>query len=147
MVQTAKIIHQDLFNNENKLKFNFNNDPQKNYVPMSLIMLLQIISEGTNILLFDDNKTDIAVGLSRLIKFNNIKWKSEQNVLHVQHKNFQETPLTMYTYIPCIYTYHVYIYINLGRIINQISIYWIWMRKLRKYFCHDLWFHFGVRVK
>ena len=47
-------------------------------------MWLQMISEGTNVSLLDDNKTrDIVVGLSQLAKFNNIKRKCEQSVLHV----------------------------------------------------------------
>lgn len=56
-----------------------------------------MISEGTNVSLLDDNKTwDIVVGLSQLVKFNNIKRKCEQSVLHVWQKNFQENPLTVY---------------------------------------------------
>ena len=97
LVQAAKLIHQDLFNNENEFKFNFDKHSQKNSVPMSLLMLLQIILEGANVSLLDDNKTrDIAVGLSQLVKFNSIKQKREQCVLHVRHKNYQETLLTMY---------------------------------------------------
>ena len=56
-----------------------------------------MISEGTNVSLLDDNKTrDIVVGLSQLAKFNNIKRKCEQSVLHVWQKNLQENPLTVY---------------------------------------------------
>ena len=56
-----------------------------------------MIMEGTNVSVLDDNKTrDIVVGLSQLVNFNVIKRKREQNVLPVQHKNSQETPLTMY---------------------------------------------------
>ena len=43
LVQAAKFIHQNLFNNENEIKFNFDKDSRKNSVPMSLIMLLQMI--------------------------------------------------------------------------------------------------------
>ena len=54
-----------MFNDENEFKLNFDKDSQKNLVLMSLMMLLQMILEGTNVLLLDDNKTrDIAVGLS-----------------------------------------------------------------------------------
>ena len=64
---------------------------------MSLIMLLQMVLEGTNVSLLDDNKTrDIAVGLSQLVKLNAFKRKREQGVLHVRHKNFRETPLSVY---------------------------------------------------
>ena len=64
---------------------------------MSLTMLLQMILEGANISLLDDNKTrDIAIGLSQLVKFNAIKRKLEQSVLHVRHKNSQKTHLTVY---------------------------------------------------
>ena len=94
LVQAAKLIRPDLFNNENEFKFNYDKDSQKNSVPMSLIMLLQMILEGTNVSLLDDNKTrDTAVGLSQLVKFNVIIRKREQSVLHVRHKNPQETPL------------------------------------------------------
>ena len=56
-----------------------------------------MILEGTNVSVLDDNKTrDIVVGLSQLVNFNVIKRKLEQIVLPVQHKNSQETPLTMY---------------------------------------------------
>ena len=97
MVQAAKLIRQYLFNNENEFKFNFDKDSQKNSVPMSLIMLLQIILEGTNVSLLDDNKTrNIAVGLSQLVKVNAIKRKREQSVLYARHKYSQETPLTVY---------------------------------------------------
>ena len=97
LVQAAKLIRQYLFNNENEFKFNFDKDSQKNSVPVSLIMLLQIILEGTNVSLLDDNKTrNIAVGLSKLVKVNAIKRKREQSVLHVRHKYSQETPLTVY---------------------------------------------------
>ena len=40
LVQAAKLIRPDLFNNENEFKFNYDKDSQKNSVPMSLIMLL-----------------------------------------------------------------------------------------------------------
>ena len=64
---------------------------------MSLIMLLQMVLEGRNVSLLDDNKTrDIAVGLFQLVKLNAFKRKREQGVLHVRHKNFQETPLSVY---------------------------------------------------
>ena len=77
LVQAAKLIRQDLFNKENEFKFNFAKDSKKNSVPMTLIMLLQMILEGTDVSFLDDNKTrDIAVGLSQLvIKFNAIKRK------------------------------------------------------------------------
>ena len=40
------------------------------------LMLLQMIVEGTNVSLLDDNKTrDIAVGFFELLKFNAIKRK------------------------------------------------------------------------
>ena len=65
MVQAAKLIRQDLFKIENGFKFNFDKDSQKNSVPLSLIILLQMILEGTDVLLLDDNKIrDIVVGLS-----------------------------------------------------------------------------------
>ena len=65
MVQAAKLICQDLFKIENGFKFNFDKDSQKNSVPSSLIILLQMILEGTDVLLLDDNKIrDIVVGLS-----------------------------------------------------------------------------------
>ena len=62
---------------------------------MRLIMLLQMMLEGTNVSLLVDNKTR-AVGLSQLVKFNVIKRMREQSVLHVRHKNPRETPLTVY---------------------------------------------------
>ena len=44
-----------------------------------------MILEGTNVFLLDDDKTrDIAVGLSQLFKFNAIKRRCEQSVLHVR---------------------------------------------------------------
>ena len=67
MVQAARLIFQDLFNNNNKFKFNFDMDSRKNSVPMSSIMLLQMILEGTSVsLLVDNKKRDIAVGISSL---------------------------------------------------------------------------------
>ena len=64
---------------------------------MNLIMQLQMILEGTNVSLLDDSETrNIAVGLSQLVKFNAIKRKYEQSVLHERHKNSKETPLTVY---------------------------------------------------
>ena len=67
MVQAARLIFQDLFNNNSKFKFNFDKDSQKNSVPMSSIMLLQMILEGTSVsLLVDNKKRDIAVGISSL---------------------------------------------------------------------------------
>ena len=41
-------------------------------------------------------KRDIAVGLSQLVKFNAIKRKRGQSVLHIRHINSQENPLTVY---------------------------------------------------
>ena len=38
LVQAAKLIRQDLFNNENKFEFIFDKDSQKNLVLISLIM-------------------------------------------------------------------------------------------------------------
>ena len=68
MVQAARLIFQDLFNNNNKFKFNFDMDSRKNSVPMSSIMLLQMILEGTSVsLLVDNKKRDIAVGISSLL--------------------------------------------------------------------------------
>ena len=81
MVQDAKLFCQDLFNNENEFKFNFDKDSQKNSIPMSLIMLLQMILERTDVLLLDDNKTwDTVVGLSQLVKYNVIERKREQSI-------------------------------------------------------------------
>ena len=78
LVQAAKRIRQDLFNNENEFKITFDKDSQKKSVPMSLTVLLQMILEGANVSLLDDNKTrDIAIGLSQLVKFNAIKRKLE----------------------------------------------------------------------
>ena len=81
MVQDAKLFCQDLFNNENEFKFNFDKDSQKNSILMSLIMLLQMILERTDVLLLDDNKTwDTVVGLSQLVKYNVIERKREQSI-------------------------------------------------------------------
>ena len=57
LVQAAKLIRQDLFNKENEFEFNFAKDSKKNSVPMTLIMLLQMVLEGTNVSFLDDNKT------------------------------------------------------------------------------------------
>ena len=57
---------------------------------MSLVMLIPMILERTNVSFLDDNKTrDIAVGLSQLFKFNTIERKREQSVLHIRHKIFK----------------------------------------------------------
>ena len=107
MVQAAKPIRQYLLHNKNEFKFNFDQDSQENSVQMSLIMLLQMTLEGTNVSLLDDNKTrDIVAGLSQPVKFNAIKRKREQSGLHKQHKNSQETSLTLYIGL---YTLTIYI--------------------------------------
>ena len=81
LVQAANRIRQDLFNNENKFKFEMDKDSQINSVPMSLMIILQVILERTNVSLLDDNKTrNIAVGISQLVKFSAIKREREQSV-------------------------------------------------------------------
>ena len=97
LVRAAKLIRQDLFNNENEFKFNFDKDSQKNFVPKRLIMLLQTILERTNISLLDDDKTrDIVLVFPSFLNLMPLNESGWQIVLHVRHKNFQETPLTVY---------------------------------------------------
>lgn len=59
--------------------------------------LLQMILEETKVSLFNVNETrDKSVGYLQFVKFNVISRKCEQSALHLRHKNFQETPLTVY---------------------------------------------------
>ncbi len=74
LVHIAKRIRQDVFDEEKLLSGNFDKSCQIDSVPNTLLLLMQMILEGTSISLTTDNKTrDIALSISQLIKFNAIK--------------------------------------------------------------------------
>ena len=86
MVRAAKLIRQDLFNNENEFEF-------------------------TRLCCWSFH----ALLTYQLVKFNAIKGKREESVLHVRHRNSQETPLNVYT--------GLYIYSKTCKKVRWISFY------------------------
>ena len=85
---------QDLFDGEASFWGNFGKDCQTDSVPNSLLMLSQMIPDGTSLSLAADNQNkNTALQLSQLIKFNALKRQQEQNVVNVHHRSFQYTTL------------------------------------------------------
>ena len=91
-------MHPDLFDGEASFSGNFGKDCQTNSVPKSLLMLVQMILEGTNLSLATDNQTNnTALQLSQLIKFNALKRQQDQKVINARHRPSQITTLPVYT--------------------------------------------------
>ena len=99
MVNVAKRVRRDLFKEKKPFEGLFDKESQQKSVPNSLLMLLQMILEGTNIIASkNDNKTrDIALQIAQLVKFNAIKKVRESNVKNIRHSEIQETALPVYT--------------------------------------------------
>ena len=99
MVNVAKRVRRDLFKEKKPFDGRFDKESQQKSVPNSLLMLLQMILEGTNIIASNnDNKTrDIALQIAQLVKFNAIKKVRESNVKNIRHSEIQETALPVYT--------------------------------------------------
>ena len=86
LVQAAKLVRQDLFDREVSFSGNFGKDCQRDSVSKSLLMLVQMIHEGTSLSLAADNQTNnTALQLSQLIKFNALKRQQDQKVVNVHH--------------------------------------------------------------
>ena len=96
--QAAKLVCQDLFDGEASFLGNFGKDCQTDSVPNSLLMLSQMIPDGTSLSLAADNQNkNTAFQLSQLIKFNALKRQQEQKVINVRHRSFQNTTLPVNT--------------------------------------------------
>ena len=86
LVQVTKLVRQDLFDGEASFSGNFGKDCQTDSVPKSLLMLVQMILEGTSLSLAADNQTkNSALQLSQLIKFIGLKRQQDEKVVNVRH--------------------------------------------------------------
>ena len=88
LVQTAKLVRQDLFDGEASFSGNFSKGYQTESVSKSLLVLVQMILEGTSLSLAQ---------FFQLIKFNTLKWQRDRRVVNVRHWFSQITALPFYT--------------------------------------------------
>ena len=86
LVQAAKVIRQDMSDKANTFHGNFDKKSQEDSVPTSLMMLVRMILEGTNISPTTSTATcQAALTISHLIKFNSVKWKRRESTTFVRH--------------------------------------------------------------
>ena len=95
--QAAKLVHQDLSDGEASFSGSFGKDCQTESVPKSLLMLVQMILEGTSLSLAADNQTKNRLELSQLFNFNALKRQRDQKVVNVRHRYSEITALPVYT--------------------------------------------------
>ena len=82
LLKAAKIIGQDLFCSNSLFNRNFDYSSREPSVPKSLLVLLRMILEGTNInleLFYAANHA--ALSLAQLIKFNSVKHKRRDTTI------------------------------------------------------------------
>ena len=97
LLKAAKIIRQDLFGSNSLFNGNFDYSSQESSVPESLLLLLRMIVEGTNINSESSYATNqAALSLAQLIKFNSVKCKRRETTIRPRHTLSQETPLPLY---------------------------------------------------
>ena len=86
LLKAAKIIRQDFFCSNSLFNINFDDSSQEASVPKSLLVLLRMILEGTNInleLFYAANHA--ALSLARLIEFNSVKHKRRETTIRRRH--------------------------------------------------------------
>ena len=77
LLKAAKIIRQDLFGSNSLFNGNFDYSSQESSVPKSLLVLLRVILEGTNINSQSSYATNqVVLSLAQLIKVNSFKSKN-----------------------------------------------------------------------
>ena len=82
LLKAAKIIRQDFFCSNSLCNRNFDYSSQEASVPKSLLVLLRMILEGTNInleLFYAANHATLS--LAQLIKFNSVKHKRRDTTI------------------------------------------------------------------
>ena len=82
LLKAAKIIRQDFFCSNSLFNRNFDYSSQEASVPKSLLVLLRMILEGTNInleLFYAANHATLS--LAQLIKFNSVKHKRRDTTI------------------------------------------------------------------
>ena len=86
-----------MFDKARTFHVNFDKKSQEDSVPTSLMMLVRIILEGTNISSTAYAATfQAALTISQLIKFNSVKRKHRESTTFVRHAVSQETSLPVY---------------------------------------------------
>ena len=86
LLKAAKIIRQDFFCSNSLFNINFDDSSQEASVPKSLLVLLRMILEGTNInleLFYAANHA--ALSLAQLIEFNSVKHKRRETTIRRRH--------------------------------------------------------------
>ena len=97
LLKATKIIRQDLFGSSSPFNGNFNSSSQESSFPKSLLALLRMILESTNISSESYYATNqSALSLAQLIKFNSVKRKRREITIRARHTLFQETLLPVY---------------------------------------------------
>ena len=97
LLKAAKITRPDPFGSNNLLNGNFDYSSHESSVPKSLLVLLRMIIEGTNINSESSYATNqVALSLAQLIKFNSVKPKRRETTICPCHTLSQKTPLPVY---------------------------------------------------
>ena len=97
LAKAAKIIRREILKSKYSFKGRFDVESQKECVPSSLIHLVRMILEGTDISAeFDENTNVAALSVAQLVKFNCIKKARQADVHFVRHGKDKETPLPVY---------------------------------------------------
>src|SRR6218665_1629253 len=94
LARAADIIREQLFLNDDDESSMIGD---QNCVPGSLVMLVQMILEGSSIKdQLDVSKNNFSQSIAELIKFNSVKQKRATGNAYPRHNNKQETPLPVF---------------------------------------------------
>ncbi|CAG9823856.1 unnamed protein product [Phaedon cochleariae] len=97
LAHAAKIIRRDLFNNYPKFTGSFSKDfVPKKCVSESLVLLLQMILEGSDTSNNEAYEKTAVLSLAQLVRFNAVKFKRRHDNSNIKHLNERETPLPLY---------------------------------------------------
>ena len=94
LARSANIIRRKLLSNDEFFDGDVSREKQTNSVPLSLINLIHLIVEGGNLeRKKSENSLQIATNISQLIRFNSVKHRRKESVIHRRHSRNNEPPL------------------------------------------------------
>ena len=100
LVRAAEVVLRDMFETRFSFDGSFQADCQKDAVPPSLLALVNMILDGSNIKhqtgLAETTTTSAALAISQLFVFNSVKHARKESTGSVRHNHSRETPLPLY---------------------------------------------------
>ena len=99
MVKLAKIIREDIFSKTNTFNGTFDHESQVNSVPQSLLTLINMILNGSNITEQTHTKSisQPVLSIAQLVTFNTVKQRRRTgDTSKIYHRKERQTPVPLY---------------------------------------------------